>query len=572
MKKGLLNTFILIFAIFISCGYLHSQPVLEVIDQRSNDNTLVSAVSLFNQEKYDQAIKLLKVVIDNDPNYDAAYYYIARSYMAIGEVEQAECQLLKAIELSPDNYWYRYWLSFLYSRTDQIEDAITTAQDLLSSFPRKSDIYMYLVELYIQSNQFDKALETLKEVDIVFGPAEYTTIFRHRLLMSLGRKDEAIAYLKEYNSKYSSPMVLSILGEMMLSEYEIEEAEKYYNESLEFDSEYFPALIGMAELYRMQAKFDQYFPTLIKCLSLENSAEDKADYLRTMIAEDRFLYRHINQLDTCVSICLQKHPQDTAVLTMGSIFYYKTNRGEKSLDLLKSKVELYPDEKESWSEYLYVADQCSMYDEMIAASKEAQKRFPEIDLYDIYELSGYVSKEDDENFILKAQAILKKHSNNIEIQYRINVYIAEYYHRNGMSKQTFAHYEKALKYKPDDLYILNNYAYFLSLEKKNLKKAYQMSKKTIEAEPDNATYLDTFAWILYLRGMSVEAKSVFKHAMLYGGKDSAVIMDHYAEVLYSLEEYDMAFLYWNKAKMKNKGEIPDLEERIKKRKDALKKK
>ena len=88
-------------------------------------------------------------------------------------------------------------------------------------------------------------------------------------------------------------------------------------------------------------------------------------------------------------------------------------------------------------------------------------------------------------------------------------------------------------------------------------------------EPDNATYLDTFGWILYLEGKIVEAKQIFKRAMLYGGKDSAVIMDHYAEVLYALKEYDMAFVYWNLARQKNNGDIPDLEEKISIRKAAV---
>ena len=137
----------------------------------------------------------------------------------------------------------------------------------------------------------------------------------------------------------------------------------------------------------------------------------------------------------------------------------------------------------------------------------------------------------------------------------------------------YAPYDNALKINPGYVYVLNNYAYFLSMEgkKSKLKKAYKMSQKTIEAEPDNATYLDTFGWILFLQGKPEEAKKHFKRAMLYGGKDSVVIMDHYAEVLYALGEYDRAFVYWSNALRKNDGEIPDLEERINARKKAIRK-
>ena len=122
---------------------------------------------------------------------------------------------------------------------------------------------------------------------------------------------------------------------------------------------------------------------------------------------------------------------------------------------------------------------------------------------------------------------------------------------------------------PDYVYVLNNYAYYLSQEGKKLKKAYAMSKKAIEAEPNNSTYLDTFGWILYLQGKAAEAKSYFKQAMLYGGNDSPVVMDHYAEVLYALKEYDMAFVYWNMAKQKNHGDIPDLDEKVEARRKAV---
>lgn len=107
----------------------------------------------------------------------------------------------------------------------------------------------------------------------------------------------------------------------------------------------------------------------------------------------------------------------------------------------------------------------------------------------------------------------------------------------------FKYYDMALAIDHDYTPVLNNYAYYLSMLGRNLKKAYQMSERTVRKEPDNATYLDTFGWILHLQGRDVEAKPQFKHAMLYGGKDSATILLHYAEVLYALKDYDLAVVY-----------------------------
>ena len=140
--------------------------------------------------------------------------------------------------------------------------------------------------------------------------------------------------------------------------------------------------------------------------------------------------------------------------------------------------------------------------------------------------------------------------------------MGDIYYKLGEDKKAFKAYDNALKINPDYVYVLNNYAYYLSMQGKNLKKAHAMSRKAVEAEPDNSTYLDTFGWILYLQGKPAEAKSHFKKAMLYGGKDSPVVLDHYAEVLFALGEYDMAFVYWNLAKQKNNGDIPDLDEKV----------
>ena len=145
--------------------------------------------------------------------------------------------------------------------------------------------------------------------------------------------------------------------------------------------------------------------------------------------------------------------------------------------------------------------------------------------------------------------------------------MGDLYHQLGDPAKSYKAYEKALKINPDYVYVLNNYAYYLSVEGKKLKKALAMSKKTIQAEPNNATYLDTYAWILYLLDKPAEAKPYFKQAMLNGGKDSPVILDHYAEVLFALKEYDLAFVYWNLAKQKNNGQIPDLDEKISRRKE-----
>ncbi len=121
--------------------------------------------------------------------------------------------------------------------------------------------------------------------------------------------------------------------------------------------------------------------------------------------------------------------------------------------------------------------------------------------------------------------------------------IGDLYSEGGQKKEAYKIYDRILSIVPDYAPTLNNYAYFLSLDGKKLKKALEMSRKTIEQEPDNPTYLDTYGWILHLLGRDAAAKPYFKHAMLYGGKDSDVVLEHYAVVLDALGEKDIASFY-----------------------------
>jgi Tfp pilus assembly protein PilF len=130
-------------------------------------------------------------------------------------------------------------------------------------------------------------------------------------------------------------------------------------------------------------------------------------------------------------------------------------------------------------------------------------------------------------------------------------------------KNSYQAYEKALKYAPQNIVLLNNYAYYLSLRGKDLKKALVMSKATVEKEPEMATYLDTYAWILYKLERYEEAKTQFRKALLHGGDNEPVILEHYGDVLFQMGEKTNAKMYWKRALDKG-NDSSELKEKLQK--------
>lgn len=535
---------------------------------------VISAVEYQNRKDYDKAEKILKDIISADSRCDAAWYYLGLNYIARSDVEMAEECFQAAAAIDPSNFWYRYRLASLYALTSRQELTIDMYEKLLEDFPKKSELYFDLVELYASQQEYEKALETIAEIETVFGMTESIAMYRFNLLLRVDRKEEAYKSLEEYNAKYSSPYVLSALAEQYLSEYQDSVALNYYNEAIDLAPDYGPAVIGKAEVMRMTMKYDEYFKCLNDYVLLPTEpVEAKSGYLAALLRrlDPKFIRRFTPQLDEVMDRTLKIHPSDSSALNLAGLYYYSTNRPAKAKESFCRNAQLHPASLSANASYV----EFLMYSQdWEALSQEGQKKFDqfpkEVAFLEMAMLGEHNLQHYDKVIDLCDKVLTLDYADTASVA-RAWSTKGDVYYLLGEAKKAYKSYDKALKVKPDDVTVLNNYAYYLCENGKSLKKAYQMSHKAILAEPDNATYLDTYGWILYLMGRPEEAKPHFKRAMLYGGKDSPVILDHYAEVLFALGEYPMARVYWDKALKINNGEVDGLQERVVKRKQQMEK-
>lgn len=537
-------------------------------------NMIISAVNQYNEGNHVKASAILQKVVEADPSNDAAWYYLALCSVAENDVEMAEVRFRKAVELDPDNFWYRYRLAGIYAMTSRPELTTDIYEKLLKDFPKKSELYFDLAELYSAQGENEKALETLKEIETVFGMTESVAVYRFNLLMRMQRQEDAYKSLEEYNDRYSSPYVLATLAEHQLSMYNDSTALAYYDEALDIAPDYAPALLGKAETLRMTRKYGEYFEVLDDFVSNPSDvARAKTDYLSAVIkrSDPKFIRTFMPQLDGIIEKTLQTHPSDSSVLNLAGLYYYSTDRKDEAKSRFRQNSESHPSSLSAAASYVEFLMYAEQWKELSEEGQKAYERFPQETAFLEMASMGHYNLEEYDKVLEICDRVLEVAPSDSSKTLRAWSTKGDIYHQLGSPKKSYKAYEKALKINPDYVYVLNNYAYYLSMEGRSLKKALAMSRKTIEAEPDNATYLDTFGWILFLMGRPEDAKPHFKHAMLYGGKDSAVILDHYAEVLFALGEYDRAMVYWNQALRKNDGGIKDLEERINLRKQQMKK-
>lgn len=168
------------------------------------------------------------------------------------------------------------------------------------------------------------------------------------------------------------------------------------------------------------------------------------------------------------------------------------------------------------------------------------------------ELWGYIG---DTYHQIAERAALKRIKADTTTKYPVKM------SEKAAMKRCYAAYERALEYFPHNASVLNNYAYFLSEEERDLERALTMSSEAIQLERNNSTYLDTYAWILYLLGRPQEAQTYMRQALSLDRTKSPELPLHYGDILFKLGNNFMAETYWRKA-LEMGGDREKIEERL----------
>ncbi|MBR2947999.1 MAG: tetratricopeptide repeat protein [Bacteroidales bacterium] len=518
-------------------------------EKLSADDYFIEGMRHFLSGEMDKADKLFDNCIKLDNKHDAAFYYKSMIALNNSDEDKGLKYLSTAHHLNPENSWYTITLARFYTLRDEMEMSIKLYEELIEKNPNKSSNYYEIIEVYGYAKQYDKALEALDKIELIQGGADPTTAdFRYELLLRKGDNEKASEHLLNYFNENPTDKHAFLLGEEALSSYNDSLAASYYNTALEFNPEFGPAHYGLSQVSLMRNQINDFFFHIDKLIRAEDvSLEFKINLLNNEIITPDFVRAFKPNVDSLISALLQTYPSDTITYSIAANYNVAIGENEKGLELNKKSMELNPSSLYAHYDYISQLYRLSMYDEAIKQGIESLKLFPTNEgINEIVALS-YWQKNDYEKAIERYLYILTF----LEKEHPMIIYcyssLGDLYFKLNQSKTAFKYYEMALEINKDHLPVLNNYAYYLSLTGKKLKKALDMSQKTIDAQPDNPTYLDTYGWILHLLGDNQSAKKYIKLAIINGSKQNADVIDHYAEILFALGEYDLAFLYWSDA-------------------------
>ena len=466
-------------------------------------------------QHYADAIELFDYCHRLDPKSGAVMYELADLYRYVRNDSLAINVLEEACRLYPDNYWYKQRLVYFYEVQHRNDEALRALEEMSQQFPEKSDVLMMLLDAYERNNDSENMVKVLDKMELKEGKSEQLSMDKFRLFLQMNDEKRAFEEMTALANEYPNDLRYQVvIGDLYLDAGKKEEALKQFKMVEEKDSNNVTLLLSMSNYYHEEGADSLYHKYLSKLLS--NPGFDEASRVRllgVLVREDL----NSEQSDSTVLLNLFDEvlqlPQEHTDMLELRVRYMVTKQmpSEDIKPYLYRMLEIDPENSMARQQLLAyaIADNDTMG--VVNICKPAVDYNVPDPVFYYYLGIGYLQLDEKQKAVDAFRGGLE-HVEDGDASNRVQLYVNMYsllgdlYHQLGQDDKAFQMYDSCFVYKQNEPAVLNNYAYYLSLKKKDLDKAEEMSRKANELEPDNPTYLDTHAWILYQQKRYEEAK------------------------------------------------------------------
>ncbi|WP_368122677.1 tetratricopeptide repeat protein [Bacteroides thetaiotaomicron] len=564
----------------VSCGTVKStrekpavalaQSSLTPEQQRKYDYFFLEAMRLKEKKDYASAFGLLQHCLDIHPNAASALYEVSQYYMFLRQVPQGQEALEKAVANAPDNYWYSQGLASLYQQQNELDKAVTLLEQMVVRFPAKQDPLFNLLDLYGRQEKYDEVISTLNRLEKRMGKNEQLSMEKFRIYLQMKDDKKAFQEIESLVQEYPMDMRYQvILGDVYLQNGKKQEAYDVYQKVLAAEPDNPMAIFSMASYYKQTGQeelYQQQLDTLL--LNKKVTPDTKVGVMRQMIVENEQADKDSTQIIALFDRIMKQEQDDPQIPMLYAQYLLSKNMEAESVPVLEQVVDLDPTNKAARMMLVGAAVKKEDYKQIIKVCEPGIEATPDALEFYYYLAIAYNQAEKPDSVISICKRALEHTTADSKKEIVSDFYsiLGDMYHTQKQMKEAYAAYDSALVYNPSNIGALNNYAYYLSVERRDLDKAEEMSYKTVKAEPNNATYLDTYAWILFEKGNYAEARIYIDNAMKSeGGDKSDVIVEHCGDIYYMTGDVDGALIYWKKA-LEMGSESKTLKQKIEKKK------
>ncbi len=552
-KWSVINLLILLNIIIIGCNRDVVTSVTSTSTNNYFDTTLYDITYLEGTRQgllgnVGDALKYLDKSLGINPESDAAAYQISQIALLRGDVDNAKKYALLACELDDKNIWYLNNAASIYFQNSQVDSVIVFYEKIVDLYPEREDIKFNLGSMYVENGDYEKAERIFNEFRSKYGENSQVLLALISIYKEKGENEEAESLLKELvEDEPDNTTLLGLLAEHYRATGKTDEAYSIYEKMFKTDPGNNILQLSYIDFLVEQGEYKEVINNLNILLLNENANRDEELMIfARILGEDSLFAEMKDEIILSSLIFRATHKDDPAVVLLVSEVYEKAGKEDEAINILVEYIKLYKDQYYVWESLILKLNEKGRNDELYTYSRDAATKFNRIPLPKLLFALAAIEKEEYDialNELDKARILV-----NEQPEYMIQILSmeADIHYRMKNYDESFKTFEEALDVSPGDPALLNNYAYYLSEQDRELKRAERMIRQCLDIE-SNSTYLDTYAWVLYKSGKYRNAAKVMEGIFRDKQISDPDIIEHYGYIKSKLKDCEGAITLWQSA-------------------------
>lgn len=535
-----------ILMIFTGCTHRVMKSSEKKPDTRY-DYFLAEALRQKYEGNIGNAIKIFEKCIEEDNSRSVPFYELAQIYSETGQVAKSLQYASRAARLEPGNYWYQLACGSLFTQYEQKDSALVYFNRALEADKSAVEVNTILAGLYAEKGEAQKADSLIRLLGSEGSLSEDMFLMMISGLINKGDLKEAAKRTEKLIEKQPSEIKYkALLADIYFEEGLKEKSDSIYREIIEKD----PENIENQLLYLLNLVYKKeytgitgFLNTVFKSDLVEKGR--KVALAGRLLRDTSYVKENIESLEKSLEILEKEYPGDEEVLSLRPGMYETAERKDEA-------IERYEELLKTVKPGFYLSERLIL---LYAEKRAYQKLFGLAALYSTennrsiigkvyYAIAAMeLKKYDIADAELKKAMILAGNDDQIKVQ--VLSMMGDLRYRMNDHEKAYGYYEEALKISPHEVLVLNNYAYFIAEDGKDLKKALRMIEEVMVKDGENNTYIDTYAWVLYKMGKYKDAYKQMKRIFDKGAEEDPEILEHMGFILKKMGKCNEAVNYWN---------------------------
>ncbi len=546
----------IVVPLFVTAG--KKADVTPNSDELKADYIFMEALRQHAIDKEDAYYDLLSRAYQLDPsNSDVGFFLGYYTVMTSGDdstmFKNGYDLMKRHFNEAPADFYSNFVYGSINDRLGSRDEALKVWTTLDSIYPHKMEISYKLAEALASSGDSSKIARAIGVYDrIEKTQGKNIPLTTSKIRAFLSSQDNASIYKEVYSLLKSAPHSVEnnvFAGNVFAMFSDNDSALTYFDKACDLDSTSGLAYYSRANFYKSIGDSVNYDKEVFRALSRESLELDaKLELLTGYIRE---LYDDPSQqgrIQELFATLLDQHPHEVDIHDLYCSYLIAIEDYAGAAEQLGYALDIDPSSEDRWRTLLSLYMQADDYAKSAEKGETALRYHPSSAMIHLMLGTDYnLMKEYDKALSNLNKSMELTDSVDYEAVSQIMSSMGDVYYAKGDRDSAFVYYDKAISIDPDNLLALNNCAYYLAVEGRDLDKAEEMSARTIKERPDDATSLDTYAWVMFRKKNYTEAMAYIDKAIANSEDPSEELYHHAGDIYFMNGEPQKALEFWEKA-------------------------